>query len=53
MPVRFWAAEGIVPMQAGLSVIVEGKVIGAVGVSGFTSAQVEQVAQAALGGLGG
>ena len=48
----FLAIEGIVPMQGGLPVIVEGKVIGAVGVSGVTSAQDEQVAQAALAGLG-
>ena len=43
--------DGIVPMQGGLPVVVEDKVIGAVGVSGVTSAQDEQVAQAALGGL--
>jgi glc operon protein GlcG len=49
----FLTIEGIVPMQGGLPVIVEGKVIGAVGVSGVTSAQDEQVAQAALSGLGG
>jgi glc operon protein GlcG len=48
----FLSVEGIVPMQGGLPVIVEGKVIGAVGVSGVTSAQDEQVAQGALGGLG-
>jgi glc operon protein GlcG len=48
----FLSVEGIVPMQGGLPVIVEGKVIGAVGVSGVTSAQDEQVAQAALAALG-
>jgi len=47
----FVTIEGIVPMQGGLPVIVEDKVIGAVGVSGVTSAQDEQVAQAAIGGL--
>lgn len=47
----FLTVEGIVPMQGGLPVIVAGKVIGAVGVSGVTSAQDEQVAQAALLGL--
>lgn len=47
----FLAVEGIVPMQGGLPVIVDEKVIGAVGVSGVTSAQDEQVAQAALRGL--
>ena len=49
----FLTVEGIVPMQGGLPVIVEDKVIGAVGVSGVTSAQDEQVAQAALRALGG
>jgi len=49
----FLAVEGIVPMQGGLPVVVEDKVIGAVGVSGVTSAQDEQVAQAALAGLRG
>lgn len=47
----FLAVEGIVPMQGGLPVVVEDKVIGAVGVSGVTSSQDEQVALAALGGL--
>ena len=49
----FLSIDGIVPMQGGLPVVVEDKVIGAVGVSGVTSAQDEQVAQAALGGLSG
>lgn len=47
----FLAVDGIVPMQGGLPVIVEDKVIGAVGVSGVTSAQDEQVALAALHGM--
>jgi glc operon protein GlcG len=48
----FLAVEGIVPIQGGLPVVVDGKVLGAVGVSGVTSAQDEQVAQAALRALG-
>src|SRR4051794_34633225 len=48
----FLTVEGIVPIQGGLPVLADGKVIGAVGVSGVTSAQDEQVAQAALGALG-
>lgn len=48
----FLAVEGIVPIQGGLPVVVEEKVIGAVGVSGVTSAQDEQVALAALRALG-
>src|SRR5438067_4802805 len=45
----FLAIDEVVPIQGGLPVVVEEKVIGAVGVSGVTSAQDEQVAQAALG----
>lgn len=48
----FLTVEGVIPMQGGLPVVVDGKVIGAVGVSGVTSAQDEQVAQAAIGALG-
>jgi uncharacterized protein GlcG (DUF336 family) len=44
----FLAVDGALPMQGGVPVIVDGKVIGAVGVSGVTSAQDEQVALAAL-----
>jgi uncharacterized protein GlcG (DUF336 family) len=49
----FLTIDGIVPMQGGLPVVVDSKVIGAVGVSGVQSAQDEQVAQAALGALSG
>jgi glc operon protein GlcG len=48
----FLAVEGIIPLQGGLPVIADGKVIGAIGVSGVTSAQDEQVAAAALAALG-
>ena len=48
----FLTVEGVIPMQGGLPVVVDGKVIGAVGVSGVTSAQDEQVAQAAISALG-
>lgn len=47
----FLSVEGIVPLQGGVPVTADGKVIGAVGVSGVTSAQDEQVAMAALGAL--
>ncbi len=47
----FLAVEGAVPMQGGLPVTVDGKVIGAVGVSGVQSSQDEQVAQAAIDAL--
>jgi uncharacterized protein GlcG (DUF336 family) len=44
----FIAIDGIVPVQGGLPVIIDGQLIGAVGVSGVKSAEDEQVAQAAL-----
>jgi len=49
----FLAVDGIVPLQGGLPVIAGGKVIGAIGVSGVTSAQDEQIASAALAVLNG
>jgi glc operon protein GlcG len=49
----FLAIEGIIPIQGGLPVVADGKVIGAIGVSGVTSAQDEQIAQAALAVLNG
>ncbi|PYS49672.1 MAG: hypothetical protein DMG13_22865 [Acidobacteria bacterium] len=48
----FLALEGVTPLQGGLPVIVDGKLIGAVGVSGVLSTQDEQVAQAAINVLG-
>ena len=47
----FLSVEGIVPLLGGVPVSVDGKVIGAVGVSGVTSAQDEQVAMAAVAAL--
>jgi glc operon protein GlcG len=44
----FLAIDGIVPIQGGVPVIINDTVIGAVGVSGVTSAQDEQVAMAAV-----
>ncbi|MEJ7607077.1 MAG: heme-binding protein [Bryobacteraceae bacterium] len=40
-----------IPVEGGLPVVVEGKVIGGIGVSGATSAQDGQVAQAILNGF--
>lgn len=48
----FLAVDGLLPMQGGVPVIADGKVIGAVGVSGVTSAQDEQVAMAGVAALG-
>jgi uncharacterized protein GlcG (DUF336 family) len=44
----FLAVDGITPLQGGLPVMADEKLIGAVGVSGVTSAQDEQVAQVAV-----
>ena len=49
----FLAVEGITPLQGGLPVMADGKLIGAVGVSGVMSSQDEQVAQAAVNLLQG
>jgi glc operon protein GlcG len=44
----FLAVDGVLPVQGGLPIVVDGDVLGAIGVSGLTSAQDEQVAEAAL-----
>jgi uncharacterized protein GlcG (DUF336 family) len=49
----FLAVEGITPLQGGLPVMADGKLIGGVGVSGVLSTQDEQVAQAAVNVLQG
>jgi uncharacterized protein GlcG (DUF336 family) len=49
----FLAVDGITPLQGGLPVMVDGKLIGAVGVSGVMSSQDEQIAQAAVDALKG
>lgn len=46
--VALLSLEGVVPMQGGLPIIVEQQVIGAIGVSGVTAVQDEQVAQVGL-----
>jgi len=51
--IAFVAVEGITPVQGGLPVAVDGKVIGSVGVSGVQSSQDEQIAQAAVNVLQG
>jgi glc operon protein GlcG len=42
------AIDGVLPLQGGLPIIVDQTVIGAIGVSGVTAAQDEQVAHAGL-----
>lgn len=45
------AVEGILPMEGGIPVIIDGQVAGAVGVSGVLSSQDAQVAQAGIDAL--
>lgn len=45
------ALEGVLPLEGGVPIVVEGEVIGAIGVSGVTSQQDAQVARAGLGAL--
>jgi uncharacterized protein GlcG (DUF336 family) len=42
---------GVTPIEGGLPIVVDGKMIGAIGVSGVTSAQDAQVARAGLEAL--
>jgi uncharacterized protein GlcG (DUF336 family) len=45
---RFLALMNIVPLEGGLPIIFEGRIIGAIGVSGVLSSQDAQIAQAGL-----
>jgi uncharacterized protein GlcG (DUF336 family) len=45
------AMPGLTPVEGGLPVVIDGKVVGGVGISGLTSAQDGQVAQAGLAAL--
>ena len=49
--VAFMAVEGIMPLEGGIPIVVDGETIGAVGVSGVTSQQDAQVAQAGIDAL--
>jgi uncharacterized protein GlcG (DUF336 family) len=45
---RFLALKDIVPLEGGLPIVFQGRIIGAIGVSGVLSAQDAQIAQAGL-----
>ncbi|MBP8062711.1 MAG: heme-binding protein [Brevundimonas sp.] len=48
------AIDGIVPVAGGVPIVVDGRVVGAIGVSGASSAQDDEVARAAIAAvLGG
>lgn len=43
---RLLAVPGVMPLEGGVPIVVDGKIIGAIGVSGVTSAQDAEVAMA-------
>ena len=47
----FINAPGIVPLEGGVPIVIEGDVVGAVGVSGVQSAQDVQIAEAGIAAL--
>jgi glc operon protein GlcG len=48
---RFLALRDIVPLEGGLPILIDGKIVGAIGVSGVLSAQDAQIARAGLDAL--
>jgi len=48
---RFLALKDIVPLEGGLPIVADGKIVGAIGVSGVLSAQDTQIARAGADGL--
>lgn len=48
---NFLSVDGVVALQGGLPILVDGRVIGAVGVSGVTSQQDEEVAAAGIAAI--
>lgn len=48
---RFLRLEGAVPLDGGLLIVADGKIIGGIGVSGVTSEQDAQIASAGLAAL--
>jgi glc operon protein GlcG len=48
---RFLALKDIVPLEGGVPIVAEGKIIGAIGVSGVLSAQDAQIARAGIDAL--
>jgi uncharacterized protein GlcG (DUF336 family) len=48
---RLLRVEGITPLEGGIPIVVDGKIIGGIGVSGVTSAQDAQIAKAGADAL--
>jgi uncharacterized protein GlcG (DUF336 family) len=49
---RLLALQDIAPFEGGFPIIVDGKIIGAIGVAGVFSAQDAQIARAGLAAIG-
>jgi glc operon protein GlcG len=50
--VRYLDLTGAMPIEGGVPLVAEGKIVGAIGISGVTSAQDGQIAQAGASALG-
>src|SRR6185369_16938141 len=48
---RFLALKDIVPLEGGIPIVIDGKIVGAIGVSGVLSAQDAQIARAGIDAL--
>lgn len=48
---RLLAVDGITPLEGGIPIVIDGRIIGGVGVSGVTSQQDAQVAQSGINTL--
>ena len=48
---RFLSLKDIVPLEGGLPIVLDGKIVGAIGVSGVLSTQDAQIARAGIDGL--
>jgi len=48
---RFLSLKDIVPLEGGLPIVIDGKIVGAIGVSGVLSAQDSQIGRAGLDAL--
>jgi uncharacterized protein GlcG (DUF336 family) len=48
---RFLSLKDIVPLEGGLPIVVDGKIVGAIGVSGVLSAQDAQIGRAGIDAL--
>jgi glc operon protein GlcG len=48
---RILAVPGTTPLEGGIPIVVDGRIVGAIGVSGVTSAQDAQVATAGIAAL--